>query len=397
MIWSIIKLAFDSLLINKLRSFLAMLGIIIGVGSVIAMISIGQGARKYILDEVNAMGSNLLMIRPGSANSGGGVVAGSRRSLKMTDAQAIMNKINDVQEVSPFVSGSYQIKYFEKNTNSEVTGIASTYFSINNEKIEKGRFFDEQESEGMARIAIVKTEVVKELFEDIDPIDETIKVNGMSFKIIGTVKSKGDNDKDIYIPYKLAMKQVVGVDFLRGIDIKTSEKSNIDEVQSQVERLLRRRHKIIDDKPDDFRIFNQAQILEQASSFTIIFTALLGGIAGISLLVGGIGIMNIMLVTVTERTREIGIRKAIGAKKDHILKQFLIESVVLTTLGGLMGIVFGYSVSKIIGMFTPFPPLVTISSVIISIGFSMAVGIFFGYYPARNAAKLDPIEALRYE
>ncbi len=160
MIWSIIKLAFDSLLINKLRSFLAMLGIIIGVGSVIAMISIGQGARKYILDEVNAMGSNLLMIRPGSANSGGGVVAGSRRSLKMTDAQAIMNKINDVQEVSPFVSGSYQIKYFEKNTNSEVTGIASTYFSINNEKIEKGRFFDELESEGMARLAIVKTEVV---------------------------------------------------------------------------------------------------------------------------------------------------------------------------------------------------------------------------------------------
>jgi putative ABC transport system permease protein len=399
-LWTIVKVALKSLIANKLRSFLAMLGIIIGVSAVISLLSLGAGAQKEISNQVSSMGKNLLTIRPGSRNSGG-VRSSLANTLKLEDAESILSEITEVEEISPVASSSYQIKYFNKNTFSSVNGIASTYFSIRNIKVEKGRLINSSESESNMRIAVLGSKVVEDLFGKGEAIDENIKINGINFKVIGTLEKKGDGgfspDEGIYIPYKVAMKQLIGTDNPRSIEVKGYDDSNMLEIEKDITKLLRKKHQLQENAPDDFMTFNMAEMIKQSESFTQIFTFLLGGIAGISLIVGGIGIMNIMLVTVTERTREIGIRKAIGAKEKDILRQFLIESVVMTTSGGFIGILFGYGISKIIGIFVPFPPIVTMSSIIISISFSTVVGIFFGYYPARRAAKLDPIEALRYE
>lgn len=400
-IWTIVKLAIKSLVANKLRSFLAMLGIIIGVSAVISLLSLGAGAQKQITEQVSSMGTNILSIRPGSRNSGGGVRSSNDRSLKLEDAEAIVTEIPEVESVSPVASSNYQIKYFNKNTSSSVNGVASTYFSIRNIKIDKGRLFNSNESESTMRLAVIGSQVQEDLFGLSDAVDETIKIKGINFKVIGTLEKKGDGmsspDANIYVPYNVAMKQLIGTENPRSVDVKGFEGSDMTDVEEKIKTLLRKKHQLSEGAEDDFMIFNMAEIIKQSETFTQIFTFLLGGIAGISLIVGGIGIMNIMLVTVTERTREIGIRKAIGAKEKDILRQFLIESVVMTTSGGLIGILFGYSISKLIGIFVPFPPIVTMTSIIISISFSTIVGIFFGYYPAKRAAKLDPIEALRYE
>ncbi|MBC7472707.1 MAG: ABC transporter permease [Candidatus Sericytochromatia bacterium] len=399
-VWTIVKVALKSLVANKLRSFLAMLGIIIGVGSVISLLAIGTGAQKQVIDQVSSMGKNLLMVRPGFRGSGG-VRSGSQQNLKLNDAQAILNKLSDIDLVSPVVNGNYQLKYFNKNTNSSLSGVASTYFPIRNLEVDKGRFFTENETDNMKRVVILGSQVSIDLFADNSPLNEDIKINGVNFNVIGVIKQKGSQggspDDQIFVPYKIAMKQLIGTDNLREIDVQAKDKADLTALQDSMTQLLRKRHRIQDSETDDFTIRNMAEVLQEAESFTKIFTILLGGIASISLLVGGIGIMNIMLVTVTERTREIGIRKAIGAKNKDILRQFLIEAIVMTTSGGLIGLLFGVSIANLVGKFTPFPPVVTISSIIISISFSMTVGLFFGYYPARRAAKLDPIEALRYE
>ncbi len=399
-IWTIVKVALKSLIANKLRSFLAMLGIIIGVGSVISLLAIGTGAQKQVIDQVSSMGKNLLMVRPGFRGSGG-VRSGSQQNLKLSDAQSILSKLSDIDLVSPVVNGNYQLKYFNKNTNSSLSGVASTYFPIRNLEVDRGRFFTENETDNMKRVVILGSQVSIDLFADNSPLNEDIKINGVNFNVIGVIKQKGSQggspDDQIFVPYKIAMKQLIGTDNLREIDVQAKDKSDLTVLQDSMTQLLRKRHRIQDSEADDFTIRNMAEVLQEAESFTKIFTILLGGIASISLLVGGIGIMNIMLVTVTERTREIGIRKAIGAKNKDILRQFLIEAIVMTTSGGLIGLLFGVSIANLVGKFTPFPPVVTVSSIIISISFSMTVGLFFGYYPARRAAKLDPIEALRYE
>lgn len=399
-IWTIVKLAFKSLVANKLRSFLAMLGIIIGVSAVISLLALGTGAQKQISDQVANSGKNLLTIRPGSRNSGG-IRSSAGNTLKLEDASAILNQIPEVEQVSPVAGSSYQIKYFNKNTYSSVNGVASTYFSIRNIKVIQGRLINDNEAESLIRVAVIGSKVVEDLFGKSNPVDETIKINGINFKVVGTLEKKGDGfgspDENIYVPYNVAMKQLIGTENPRSIEVQGIDGSDMTKVEADVTQVLRKTHQLRENAPDDFQTFNMAEMIKQSEAFTQIFTFLLGGIAGISLIVGGIGIMNIMLVTVTERTKEIGIRKAIGAKERDILRQFLIESVVMTTSGGLIGILFGFGISKLMSIFIPFAPIVTITSIIVSISFSTVVGVFFGYYPARRAAKLDPIEALRYE
>ena len=335
-IWTIVKLAFKSLIANKLRSFLAMLGIIIGVSAVISLLALGTGAQKQISDQVASSGKNLLTIRPGSRNSGGSR-SSAGNTLKLEDASAILNQIPEVEQVSPVAGSSYQIKYFNKNTYSSVNGVASTYFSIRNIKVIQGRLINDKEAESLIRVAVIGSKVVEDLFGKSNPVDETIKINGINFKVVGTLEKKGDGfgspDENIYVPYNVAMKQLIGTENPRSIEVQGIDGSDMTKVEADVTQVLRKTHQLKENAPDDFQTFNMAEMIKQSEAFTQIFTFLLGGIAGISLIVGGIGIMNIMLVTVTERTKEIGIRKAIGAKERDILRQFLIESVVMTTSG----------------------------------------------------------------
>lgn len=399
--WTIIKVAFKSLLVNKLRTFLAMLGIIIGVGAVISMLAMGAGAQKRVMERIASMGTNLLSVRPGQRGLRGRMIDISQK-LKLSDAGAILDTVPGVYQVCPVVRGNNQLKYFNKNTQSNVIGSSITYFPIRNFEIAKGRSFTEGEVERTARVAVLGPTTVENLFEESDPIGETIKIGGINFSIIGVTKAKGsqgryDPDDMVIVPYTTAMKQLLGLDYLHEIDIQTFDNADLEEVQEAITALLRRRHRLLEGAADDFTIRAQAEIVEAASEVSRTFTILLGSIAGISLLVGGIGIMNIMLVTVAERTREIGVRKAIGAKDRDILLQFLIEAIVLTAIGGIIGVALGIGAAQMIAKLTDFFTVVKLTSILLALSFSAAVGIFFGFYPARSAAMLDPIEALRYE
>jgi len=398
--WTILKVGIKSLLANKLRSILAMLGIIIGVSAVIAMLAMGSGAQKQIMDRFTAMGTNLLTISPGQRGSHG-VVSGTQQNLTLEDALAIVNEVKDVTMVAPGVQGSVQLKYLNKNTRTTVYGTAITYFAIRNMEIERGRSFSEGEVERTGRVAVIGPTAAKNVFGENDPLSETVKVNGINFKIIGITKAKGDGwgspDDRLIIPYTTAMQQIFGIDYLRGIDVQADAEAALDKVQADVTALLRKMHRLQPGIEDDFEIRNMAEIRDSANQVTSTFKYLLGGIAAISLLVGGIGIMNIMLVTVTERTREIGIRKAIGATEGNILAQFLAESVIISGLGGMIGLALGVGISKMIPRFSPMSTVVDWSSAILAIAVAGSIGIFFGFYPAWRAARLDPIEALRHE
>lgn len=401
LLWTILKVAVRSLYANKLRSFLAMLGIIIGVGAVISMLALGAGAQKQVMDRVNAMGTNLLIVRPGSATRGG-VRSGSRENLKIEDAQAILEEVADVVAVAPVVMGRAQVKYLNRNSNTSVTGASSVYLELRAFEIEKGRNFTAVEESRNARVALLGATTAENLFGDQNPVGQTFKVRNSNFLVVGVLKAKGDQgwfnpDDMVVMPYSTAMKQVVGQNFLSEIDVKVSDSGSLSKVQEEITDLLRKRHRIRLGAEDDFNIRNQAEFLEMATDVTRTFTILLGGIASISLIVGGIGIMNIMLVTVTERTREIGVRKAIGARDRDILRQFLLESILVSALGGLLGAGAGIGVAQLVSRFTQFSTVVQLYSIVLALAVSASVGIFFGYYPARRAAKLDPIEALRYE
>jgi putative ABC transport system permease protein len=400
--WTIVKVALKSLMANKLRSFLAMLGIIIGVSAVISMLSLGAGAQHQVMDRFSEMGSNLLIAHP-SRRRHRGVMAGEYQNLTLEDAQAILAEVDSVRQVAPVVRGNEQIKYFNKNTRATVLGSSITYFPIRNFEVEKGRTFTEVEAERMARVAVIGSETAKNLFDEgEDPVNKIIKVKNINFKVVGVLKSKGGQgwfnpDEQIIMPYTTAMKQVLGTDHLREIDMQVVQGYDQSKAEEEITVVLRRRHRIEPGAEDDFDIFNQAELIETVTEVTQTFTILLGSIAGISMLVGGIGIMNIMLVTVTERTREIGVRKAIGAKDRDILSQFLIEAVLMSGLGGVIGVIAGVGGAKIVENAMDFATVVEPSSILMALSFSAAVGIFFGFYPARRAAKLDPIEALRYE
>ena len=400
----LLKMAGLSLIANKLRTLLTMLGIIIGVASVIAMTSVGMGVKKNVVDSISRLGSNMLMVMPGSSNRGGvRGAAGSVVTLTYDDAKAIKSKIKDVAYVSPIVQNSYQVVYGHENWNTTVSGVIPEYVEIQSLTLQSGLFFSEHDVEVRSRVAVIGTTVATNLFGEVNPVGKKIRIGNAPYTIIGLIASKGqssvgqDQDDVVLIPLTTAQERLLGITYVRMINVQVADADKMDEVQARIENLLRQRHRIAADADDDFNVRNLTSLMETMSETTTMITLLLGSIAGISLIVGGIGIMNIMMVSVTERTREIGIRKAIGATYSNIMLQFLIESTMISVIGGIIGIGFGIGLAQAISKFGNFTTVISVVSIIASFGFSLFVGIVFGMLPARKAARLDPIDALRYE
>ena len=400
-----VRVSLRALRANKLRSILTMLGIIIGVSAVIAMVGIANGATAQITSQIQGLGSNLLIVSPGQASSGGvRGGAGSANSLTMNDIPKIEAVGSAVKAVAPSAGRNAQVVYGPGNTSTTVTGTTAEYAAIRSVSTERGRFLTQADVDQYARVAVVGPTVVQNLMgsPDADIVGKIVKLNNVPFQVIGVTASQGssgfqNNDDMIFVPITTAQARLIGNKYVRQIFIEAASADLMQTAQDEVTMALRRAHTIQAGQPDDFSIMNQAEVLQTMQGVTQTMTMLLGGIAAISLLVGGIGIMNIMLVSVTERTREIGIRKAIGAKGRDILMQFLIEAVVLSILGGGIGIILGWGGSKLIGKILNMAASVSASSVLMAFAFSAAIGIVFGVFPARKAAGMDPIDALRYE
>jgi len=400
---------FFSLSSNKSRSILTMLGIVIGIGSVIAMISVGQGASQSVTNQVESLGTNLLVIRPGRQRSAGSTVRsamGSANTLKTDDVAAIRNNISGIKAVSATVSSQKQVTAKGNNTNTSINGIDEYYFSLKSVEVELGVNFSNTQINSRSKVAIIGPTVRDTLFgENVteNVVGQKIKIASIEYTVIGVTKAKGgtgmgSSDDLIYIPLSTAQQYITGSDkYVSNINVQVSSADIMDTVEADIQTLLMTRHKIKDADSADFSIMNQADMLSAMTSVTDTMTLLLGAIAGISLLVGGIGIMNMMLTTVTERTREIGLRKSLGANNSDISTQFLAESVALTFIGGIIGILVGWFSSWLITKLSTTNTAVTSGSVMLAFGVSALIGIVFGYYPARRAAKLDPIEALRYQ
>lgn len=399
-----VEVALNGVKANKLRSALTMLGIIIGISAVIIMISVGQGVTKNIQDQISSMGSNLLMVMPGTSQGGPVRGAGGNvTTLTLADAKAIA-ALDNVVNVSPELSSNATITYSNQTYTSQYTGVTPEYQLIKDWSTGSGSFFTDDDVTNAASVAVLGQTVVDNLFVDgTDPIGTTIRIDKISFTVVGVLTSKStssvgqDQDDAIFVPVTTAQRRLMGVNYVRMIDVQTENTESMDSVQSNIETLLRERHRITGTSANDFNVRNMADVLATVESTSATMTLFLGGVAAISLLVGGIGIMNIMLVSVTERTREIGLRMAVGATEGDIRNQFLVESLALCLAGGLVGIIVGVGGSKLVSMFTDWNATVNMSSIILSTGFSAAIGIFFGYYPAKKAAGLDPIEALRSE
>lgn len=403
----IITETFSALLSNKVRTSLTMLGIIIGIGSVIAMVAIGQGAQATIESSIQSIGSNLIVITPGSQKSIGGYQAagqrGSAKTLLETDAEAIKKEITGIKEITTELTNRFQITAKGTNTNTSVVGTTPTYATVRNVQVAEGGFISDQHIKTKAKVAVIGPTTASDLFgEGSLPIGQNIRIGGMQFSIIGVTVSKGgsgfsNSDDIVYIPFSTAQQFLFGGEYVTSIDIKAESADTMTQIQTDIDTLLRKRHNLTGDTASDFSIMNQNDIVETASSVTGTFTALLAAVAGISLVVGGIGIMNMMLTTVTERTREIGLRKAIGAKRKDINRQFLAEAIVLTVVGGILGIILGAVISIVVTYTGLLTTKISFNSILLAFGVSAAIGITFGYYPARRAANLNPIDALRYE
>lgn len=393
---------------NKTRTFLTVLGIVIGIGSVIVMLAIGQGAQQSIQSSINSLGSNVLTVSPGSGGGGPGTVStgsGSGQSLTLDDAEAIEKKVSRIDKVAAESSGRFQVVAGSKNTNTSVSGTVPAYKDIKALEMEIGVFITDAQARNFGKVAVLGPTVRDDLFgANSNPVGKKVKINSNTYTVIGVTKAKGGSgfsnpDDMVIVPLSTAMQYLSGGDSVSSITVTTRSTDDLAPVEKDITDLLLDRHNIKNKDPDlaDFSIMNLADISSAASSITSIFTILLGSVAGISLLVGGIGIMNMMLTTVRERTREIGLRKAIGAERSDISNQFLLESVVITCIGGIIGIVLGVGISWLVTLSGILTTSVSAYSVFLAFGVSALIGVGFGYYPARKASKLNPIEALRYE
>ncbi|MFC1478780.1 ABC transporter permease [Candidatus Margulisiibacteriota bacterium] len=397
-----IRQAFNALFSNKMRSALSGLGILIGVAAVIAMLALGEGARASITQQLSSLGSNLLTVRPGSRRMHGvAMQAGSVTRFKLQDADAI-TKLLTVSKVSPSVSGRGQLVYGNKNWNTRIQGTGVDYAQMRAAAPQSGRFFTHQELQMRQKVVVIGMTVVRELFGDADPIDSSIKINRINFRVIGVLPEKGatgwrDQDDVIIVPVTTAMYRLLGKEYVDSIDVEVRSSELMEQAEEEVKQLIIERHRLGKAEEGSFQVRNMSEIQDVMTGMTQTMTWLLGSIAAISLLVGGIGIMNIMLVSVTERTREIGLRKALGAKSKDIMTQFLIEAVVLTVSGGIAGILLGAGIAKLLSILAGWATSVSMLSVILATTFSISIGVGFGLWPAYKASKLNPVEALRYE
>ncbi len=403
---TIIKIALKALWVNKMRSALTSLGIIIGVSAVIIMLAVGTGASQRIDEHISSIGSNLLMVTPGATTSGGVRARGVQSSLTDSDAEAIKNQCPSVNEVAPVLSEIAQVVYGNQNWSTNINGTTPGVTIVRNWSINHGSMFTEYDVKRGTQVCVLGQTVAENLFGDVDPVNKTIRIKGIPFKVLGILSEKGqsgrgdDQDDLILIPVTTAQKRVIGTSFpgmVRIIMVQTRNSENLNSAEQEITMLLRQRHRISSRQDDNFTVRNLTQMMEAAQQSSATMTFLLGSIASVSLLVGGIGIMNIMLVSVTERTREIGIRMAIGAKKNDIRLQFLVEAMIISLMGGIIGVIAGLAGSYLMGVFSNLPIKVSLLSVVLSFGFAGLIGVFFGFYPAYKASLLNPIDALRYE